>query len=98
LNLLPVPVALRVLVQRSEHDGQDNLDVVTNKIAEVFVIPKVQSSLGYLEVGTCDGFRKLVEERLLDLCEFRRVHNLKNIFDLVQKHDLLSAIDLRPVS
>ena len=41
---LPVPMALRVLVQRRKHDGKDGLYVVAYKIAEVFVVPKVERS------------------------------------------------------
>jgi len=47
-----VPVTLRVFVQRGEHNGQDDFDVVANKVAEVLVVPEVQCSLGDLEVRT----------------------------------------------
>ena len=39
-----------------------------------------------------------MEERLLDLGEFCRIHNLKDILDFVQEHDFLCAVDFGPVS
>ena len=42
---LPVPVSLRVFVKRFEHDGQDDVHVVTDKVAEVFVVPEVERTL-----------------------------------------------------
>lgn len=53
---VPVPVTLRVFVQWGEHNGQDDFDVVANKVAEVLVVPEVQCSLGDLEVRTGDRF------------------------------------------
>lgn len=47
---------------------------------------------------TGNRFGELVEERLLDLGEFGRIHDLKDVFDLVQEHDLFRAVDLWPVS
>jgi hypothetical protein len=41
-------MALRVLVQRSEHDRQDDFNVVANKVAEVFVVPEVKRTFGDL--------------------------------------------------
>ena len=38
---IPIPVALRVLVQRGEHDRQDGPNIVANKVAEIFVVPEV---------------------------------------------------------
>jgi len=45
---LPVPMSFRVLVQRCKHDRQDRFNVVTNKVAEVLVVPEVQRSFGNL--------------------------------------------------
>jgi hypothetical protein len=93
----PVPVALRVFVERRKHDGQDNFDVVADQVAEILVVPKVERPFSDLEMRACHGFRELVEQRLLDLGEFGRVHDLKDVFDFVEEHDLLGAIDLGPV-
>ena len=38
-----------------------------------------------------------MEQGLLNLRKLSRVHNLEDVFDLVEKHDLLRAVDLGPV-
>ena len=43
-------------------------------------------------------FCELVEQRLLDLGKLSRIHDLKDILDLVEEHDLLGAVDLGPVA
>jgi hypothetical protein len=45
---LPVPVSLRVLIQRREHDGQNDFNVVADKVTEILVVPEVECSLGNL--------------------------------------------------
>jgi hypothetical protein len=40
----------------------------------------------------------LVEQGLLDLCKFGRIHDFENVFHFVQEHDLFGTVDLRPVS
>ena len=45
---LPVPVSLRVFIKRFEHDGQDDVHVVTDKVAEVFVVPEVERTFSNL--------------------------------------------------
>ena len=52
----------------------------------------------YLEMRACNGLGQLVEERLLNLGELIRIHNLKDILYLIEVHDFLSTIDLRPIS
>lgn len=47
---------------------------------------------------TGNRFRQLVEEWFLNLCEFCRVHDFEDVFDLVQEHDFLGTIDFWPVS
>lgn len=49
-------------------------------------------------MGASNGFGKLVEERFLDFRELSWVHDFEDIFDLVQKHDFLRAVDFRPVA
>ena len=51
IELIPVPMSLRILVQWCEHDGKDGLDVVADQITEVFVVPKVQCTLRHLRQG-----------------------------------------------
>jgi hypothetical protein len=51
-------MSLRVFIQGSEHDGQDDLDVVTDKVAEVLIVPEVKGTLGNLEVRTGNGLNK----------------------------------------
>jgi hypothetical protein len=34
-------MALGVFVQRSEHDWQNDLDVVANEVAEVLIVPEI---------------------------------------------------------
>lgn len=48
LGALPVPMAFRVFIQRCKHDGQDDFDVVADEVAEVFIVPEIESSLGHL--------------------------------------------------
>jgi hypothetical protein len=45
---IPVPVALRVLIQRRKHNRQNDVDIVADQIAEVLVVPEVERSLGDL--------------------------------------------------
>ena len=52
----------------------------------------------YLEVGTGNRFCELVKQRLLDLCKFGWIHDFKNVFYFIQKHDFLCAVHLRPIS
>lgn len=48
---LLVPVALRVPVERGEHDGEDPGSVVTYQAHDVLVVPVIESALRHL-VGT----------------------------------------------
>lgn len=52
----------------------------------------------YLKVGTGYRFCQLIEKRFLDFGEFLRIHDLKDIFDLIQEHHLFGAVDFRPIS
>ena len=45
---LPIPVSLRILIKWSKHDRKDDLHIVADKVAEVFVVPEVKSTLGDL--------------------------------------------------
>lgn len=95
---VPIPMAFGVLIQWSKHDGKNNLHIVAYEVAEVFVVPEVQCALGDLEVRTSDRFGELMEQWLLDLSKLGRIHNLKNVFHFVEKHDLLGAVNLGPVA
>jgi hypothetical protein len=44
-----------------------------------------------------DAPRQLLEQRLHDLLKFGRLHDVQNLFDLVEEHDLLGRVDLGPV-
>ena len=91
-------MTFRVFVERSKHNWKNDLDVVADEVAEVFVIPEIESSLCDLEVRACDGFGKLVEEWLLNLGKLCWIHNLKDILNFVQEHDFLCAVDFGPIS
>lgn len=95
---LPVPMSLRVLVQRGEHDRKNDFDVIANEIAEVLIVPKVQCPLCNLEMRACDRFGKLRKQRFLDFGELCRVHDFEDVLNFVKKHDLLSTVDFRPVA
>lgn len=43
-------MALGVFVERREHDGKDCLHIVAHEVAEILVVPEVQSPFGDLEV------------------------------------------------
>ena len=45
----PIPMSFRIFIKGLEHDGQDHFHVVADKIAEVFIVPKIQCSLRNLE-------------------------------------------------
>ena len=42
-------MTLGILIQRGKHNGEDGLDVVTDKVAEVLVVPEVQGTLSDLK-------------------------------------------------
>ena len=52
----------------------------------------------HLKVWARNGFRQLIEQRLLHFRKLPWVHDLKYVFDLVEKHHLLRTIDLWPIS
>jgi hypothetical protein len=41
-------MSLRVLVKRCEHDWKNHVNIVTDEIAEVFVVPEIEGALGNL--------------------------------------------------
>lgn len=45
-----------------------------------------------------DRLGQLVEKGFLNFGEFSGVHNLEDILDFIEVHDLLSAVRLRPVT
>ena len=45
---VPIPMALRVFVQRSEHDRQNNFNIVADEVAKVLVVPEVERAFGDL--------------------------------------------------
>ena len=45
---VPVPMALGIFIQRGEHDGQNDVDVVADEVAEVLVIPEVEGAFRHL--------------------------------------------------
>lgn len=59
-------------------------------------IPVVERSFGNLEVLAVDALCQLLEQRHHDSLELYWVYHIEYLFDLVEVHDLLWAIDLRP--
>jgi hypothetical protein len=51
----------------------------------------------YLEVLTVDAPRQLLEQRFHDLLKLLRFHDVQNLFNLVEEHDLLGRVDLGPI-
>jgi hypothetical protein len=94
----PVPVSLGVFVERRKHDRQDHFHIVADKVAEILVVPEVQRTFRDLEVGTGNRLCELVEEGLLYLRKLGGVHNLKDVLYFVQEHNLLRAVDFRPIT
>lgn len=90
-------MTLGVFVEWCEHDREDNLHVIADQIAKVLVVPKVESTFGDLEMGACDRFSQLVEEWFLDLGKLCGIHDLKDVFNLVEEHDFFGAVRLGPV-
>lgn len=91
-------MSLGILIERSKHNGQNNLHIVADQIAEVLVVPEVKSTFCDLEMRACNGLGKLMEEWFLNLGKLCWVHDLKDILNFVQEHDFFCAVDLRPVS
>ena len=60
-DAIPIPVTLRVLVKRREHDWQDHINIVADQITEVLVVPKVKRSLGDLYVVTISKYPTVLE-------------------------------------
>ena len=60
------------------------------------IVPVVQGSLSHLEVGTGDALSQLSEQRHLHLLELGRLDDVEDLLQLVEKHDLLGAVDLGP--
>lgn len=54
--------------------------------------------LTYLKMWTSNRLSQLVEQRLLDFSEFTRIHDLKNVFDLIEKHDFFRTVHFWPIS
>jgi hypothetical protein len=48
-------------------------------------------------VLTVDTPRQLLEQRFHDLLKLLRFHDVQNLFDLVEEHDLLGRVDLGPI-
>lgn len=46
---LPVPVILGILVKWSKHYWQYSLNIVSNKVAEILIVPEIQGSFRDLE-------------------------------------------------
>lgn len=108
-------MSFRILVQWRKHYWQYGLNIITDQVAEVFIVPEVECSFGdltlesahassmpscnsHLEMRAGDRFCQLVEERLLNFGELCRIHHLKDVLYFVQEHDLLCAVDFRPIS
>lgn len=52
----------------------------------------------YLEVRASYRFCQLIEKRFLDFHKLGWVHNLKDVFDFVEKHDFFGAVYFGPVA
>lgn len=91
-------MALGVFVKRCEHDGENDFHIVADQITKVLVVPEIQRTLGHLEMRAGNRLGKLMEKRLLNFGELGGIHDFKNIFHFVQKHDLLGAVNLGPVA
>lgn len=92
----PVPMSFRVLVKGRKHKREDCLHIVAHKITEVLVVPEVQRTFGDLEMGAGNRLGELIEQRLLDFGELAWIHHLKDVFHLIQVHNLLGAVGLGP--
>lgn len=91
-------MALGVLIQRGKHDRENDLNIVADQVAEVLVVPEVKSPFSDLEVGAGNRFGELMEERLLNLGELGWVHDLENVFNLIEEHNLFGTVDFGPVT
>lgn len=50
----------------------------------------------HLEMGAGNRLGQLVEQGLLHLSELARVHDLKDVFDLIKIHDFFGAVGFGP--
>lgn len=49
-------MTLGILIKRSKHDGENDFDIVTDKVAEVLVVPKVKCSLSDLIIPSASSY------------------------------------------
>lgn len=92
-----VPVGLRVVVERGEHDGQDDRRVLGDQRHDVVVVPVVKSTFGDLKVGRADAFGDLCEERDHHFLEFGGLDDVEDLLQLVEEHHFFRTVRFRPV-
>eukprot|EP00050_Salpingoeca_kvevrii_P003372 m.223265 g.223265 ORF g.223265 m.223265 type:complete len:608 (-) comp10822_c3_seq1:2384-4207(-) len=91
-----VPVRLGVLVERREHDGDDDRRVFRDEGQHIVVVEKVQGALGNLKVRARDAARQTLEERHLNLDKLVRLNDIQDLLNFVEEEHFLGAIDLGP--
>jgi hypothetical protein len=96
-RLIPIPMTLTMLMQRPKHNRQYRLYIIAHQTAKIFIIPQIEGSFSDLKVRTGDALGELVEERDLDLVEFGRLHDFKDVFDFIDEHDFLGTVDFGPI-
>lgn len=93
-----VPVLLREGVQWLKHDGHDGLYIVMHQIHDKVIIPEVESPLCDLKMTARDTLSNLFKDGHTDFGKLAAVNNVEDLFNLVEKHDLLGAVDFGPVT
>lgn len=91
-----VPVSLWVVVERREHDWQNDWRVLGDKRHDVVIVPVVERTLGDLEVRRAHALGYLSEERNHDFLELGRLDDVENLFQLVEEHDFFRTVRLWP--
>ena len=54
--------------------------------------------MSYLKMRTRNRLGKLIEQGFLNFGEFIGIHDLKNVFHFIEKHDLFGAVSLWPIA
>ena len=58
---IPVPMCLGILIQGRENDGEDDGNIVSHQVEDIFIVPVVEGSLRNLEVLTVNATSQLLE-------------------------------------
>mmetsp|Transcript_8007 Transcript_8007/g.24065 ORF Transcript_8007/g.24065 Transcript_8007/m.24065 type:complete len:237 (-) Transcript_8007:424-1134(-) len=86
-----------VVLEGGIQNGQDNVAALGHEGDDVLIVPEEKRTLGHLEVRRVDAARDQSEQRLGHLGELSRLRQFKQLLQLVEEHNLLLAVCMRPI-